>query len=192
MDGKQIKFDSIPCHCERSEAISNFENRDCHDLRSRNDSGFSLPELLVAIGILAIMAVGIFAITSYTQTHGKITTTETTIAIIDIALEQYYDFYDKFPNLNKPNESQPLPIPNPNTDTEFLYYKLTLCPEAKKTIGNIDMAMLKDDDDDGYPEIIDSWNRELKYIYNDNYNFPLVKSFGPDDANDTDDDITNR
>lgn len=146
------------------------------------NNGFSLPELLVAIAILALMAVGIFSITQYTQSHGKITTTETAIAILDTALEQYYEFYGKFPDVNNTDE------------TEFVYYKLTLCPDAKKTIGNIGRAMLKKVGSYDYPEIIDVWEEELKYVYDDEiHNFPLITSSGPDKDFDTDEDnITNR
>ena len=150
--------------------------------------GVTIVELLVAIGIIAILAVGMFTVGSYVETQAKEKLAKSTIETLVTALEQYYDFYNEFPDLNAGYDSQC------NFDIEKLYYKLTLAPEAKKALSQINTTLIVNNDNDEYPEIIDPWGIWLRYTYSksDDDNFPVIISFGPDKEPDTDDDITSK
>lgn len=145
--------------------------------------GVTIIEMLVAITIIAILAVGMFTIGSYVETQSKEKLAQSTIETLVTALEQYYDFYNKFPDeFSDPNES------------DELYKSLILCPEAKKTLDQINSKLRTDKDGDGYLEIRDPWEKEFRYTYNkiDEDNFPVITSTGPDKKLDSDDDITSK
>jgi len=154
----------------------------------------TLVEILVTIVIMAILAAGLFTVSNYMTKQSDIEMVKAEFTIIDTALEEYFDFYGKFPDPNADSEYDA-----GCDDIERLYYKLTLAPEAKATINKLDASLLQDDDEDGFIEIIDPWGTELEYTYDavNGDNFPTLRSYGPDketgdaDAKDMD-DITNK
>ena len=151
--------------------------------------GVTIIELLVAIGIIAILAVGMFTVGEYVNTQAKEKLAESTIETLVTALEQYCDFYDKFPDPNAVSEYDT----GCNLDIERLYYKLTLAPEAKKALNLINTTLIvNNDDSDNYLEIIDPWGTAFRYTYEPDDNFPVIISAGPDKKLGTKDDITSR
>ena len=152
--------------------------------------GVSLVELLFAIGIIAILAVGLFTVGEYVNTQAKEKLAKSTIEILVTALEQYYDFSNKFPD---PNTDDDYPDSDCNLDIERMYYKLTLVPEAKKVLNQINTTLIVDSNgNDGYLEIVDPWEKEFGYTYEPGDNFPVITSAGPDKELGTNDDITSK
>jgi prepilin-type N-terminal cleavage/methylation domain-containing protein len=159
--------------------------------RIANKYGLTLVEVLVAVVIIAILAAGLYSVGNYLETQSKIKLTKSTIEILSAAIEQYHDFYGRFPN--DPNHPS-----DPNLSMEQLYSQLSLAPDAKKILNQINFSagkkysLIKDTDKDGNPEIVDAWGTNLKYSYTSGDNFPLVTSAGPDGIWNDDDDITSR
>lgn len=60
--------------------------------------GFSLIELLVVIGIVAVLNIAIFPKFSAIQTTAKEISAKSSARTIMIALEQYYFLYQEYPN----------------------------------------------------------------------------------------------
>ncbi|MEN6385190.1 MAG: type II secretion system protein [Phycisphaerales bacterium] len=165
-------------------------------------SAFTLIELIVSIAVVAILAAGLFAVGNYIDTQMKIKRTQATIQLLLTALEQYYnDKYDL-----RPDSSPQFPDPNNNginyfragcdndaNSIEKLYYRLSLFPEVRKIMDQLPPKSLKDSDKDKNPEIVDVWNQNFRYKYENGWNFPEIISAGPDkkfrinDANSTDD-----
>ena len=154
--------------------------------RKENKYGLTLVEILVAIAIIAILAAGLYSVGNYVETQAKIKLTESTIETLCTALEQYYDFYKSFPDLNASG------YPVDCNGIERLYYKLGLAPDAKKIINQINPSLIKDVDNDKYPEIVDAWETDFRYSYNSGGNFPVIDSNGPDKKSGDDDDISSR
>jgi len=201
-------------------------------------TGLTIAEVLVAIAIVALLAVGLYSVGSYVETQSKITLTESTIETLVAALDEYHDFYGKFPFEagTSYNQSSLESATEPNglngnvTDKagtslpaadykdvyasgEALYHFLNKCPSSKKIVNSINLSMLTNKDNKNreyffdpnsggqpYPlmHIIDPWKTPLRYTYEQDNNFPVITSAGPDkDFGDTDtgkkeDNITSR
>lgn len=161
--------------------------------RKQNKIGLTLVEILVAIAIIAILAAGLYSVSNYIEKQAQIKLTESTIEILSTAIEQYHDFYGKFPDVNDNNG-----IPaDCDRCMERLYYRLSLAPDAKNILNQINSSMIvnvyKDEGPNIFPEIVDAWGTDFKYIYNSGDNFPLIESAGPDkDFNKTADNISSK
>lgn len=181
-----------------------------------SQTGVTIIELLVAIAIIAILAVGMFTVGSRVNTQTQEKLTQTTIETLVTALEEYYDFYGKFPfdaneNYDQTDlESDLGTVVNGThideySSSEALYYFLNKTPTSRKIVNSINESWLtnldegKDDliieiDSKDYPliRIIDPWGSPFRYTYNKDDNFPVIISFGPDKFSNTDDDITSK
>jgi len=133
-------------------------------------NGMTLIEILVAIAIMAILAAGLYSVSNYVQTQAKVKLTESTIELLSAALEQYYDFYGKFPfiadkyyNRNKLelNDSNglngkvsdkagtPLSLADYNdvyASSEAMYHFLNKCPDSKNIVSSIHSSLLTNED----------------------------------------------
>jgi len=137
--------------------------------RKQNKTGLTIAEILVAIAIVAILAVGLYSVGSYVETQSKITLTESTIETLVAALDEYHDFYGKFPfdadenygrNELKANSNgldgdvtdkagNSLPAADYNdvyASGEALYHFLNKCPSSKKIVNSINLSLLTNKD----------------------------------------------
>jgi prepilin-type N-terminal cleavage/methylation domain-containing protein len=134
--------------------------------RKQNKNGLTLVEILVAVLIIAILAAGLYSVSNYLETQSKIKLTKSTIEILCTALEQYRDFYGKFPfeagidygrNQLQSNEANGLNgnvsdnkcadfiAPDYNdiySSSEALYYFLNQFPAGKKIVDSINRSLL--------------------------------------------------
>ncbi|MBU1259590.1 MAG: prepilin-type N-terminal cleavage/methylation domain-containing protein [Planctomycetes bacterium] len=162
--------------------------------RNQNTNGLTIVEILVAIAIVAILAAGLYSVGNYVETQSKIKLTESTIETLVTALDEYHDFYGKFPDPNADSEY----LTGCDLSVEKLYYKLGLAPGAKKILGHINTSLIKDANSDGFREVVDAWGTDFGYDYKTSYNFPVITSAGPDrdfgvtDPNNAQDNITSR
>jgi prepilin-type N-terminal cleavage/methylation domain-containing protein len=148
-------------------------------------TGLTLVELLVAVAIVAALSAGLYIVGDYANKQAKIKFTESTIQILSTAIEQYHDFYGKFPfqattltydrnHLQAPpalidpnslgglvtdNTGVALPAANYNNlyaSSEALYYFLNKCPDAKTTIASLNPSLVTNKDDK---------NREYFFVF---------------------------
>jgi len=141
-------------------------------MKNAKHTGMTLIEIIVSVAIIAILAAGLFSVGSYIDTQTKIKKTESTIQLLVTALERYQDFYRGFPNKNSD-----------------LYEKLSLAPEAKKIIDQMDRKAMKKSGSNIL--FCDAWGNELDYDYDDGDNFPVITSPGPK-SDTTEDDISSK
>lgn len=155
-------------------------------------TGLTLVEILVAIVIMAVLAAGLYSVSNYVEKQAKAKLTESTIEILCSALEQYHDFYGKFPDITVASD-----YPANCDGIERLYYKLSLAPDAKNILNQINSSMIKNVDRNELPqiylEIVDLWGTDFRYTYTSGSNFPLIESAGPDkDFNTPADNISSK
>jgi len=134
--------------------------------RKKSKNGLTLVEIMVAITIVAILAAGLYSVSNYLEPQSKIKLTKSTIETLSAALEQYHDFYGKFPflagtdygrtqlELNDTNglngivvdkNGNPLSVTDYNNlyaSSEALYYFLNKFPAGKKIISSINKSLL--------------------------------------------------
>jgi prepilin-type N-terminal cleavage/methylation domain-containing protein len=149
-------------------------------------SGLTLAEILVAITIIAILAAGLYSVSNYIEKQAQTKLTESTIEILSTAIEQYHDFYDRFPfqadkNYGKPNLQTdvngvvvnkigtPLSASDYNdiyASSEALYYFLNKFPAGKEIVGSLNSSLLTNK---GYK------NKEYFIRFGtDTTNYPLI------------------
>ena len=151
--------------------------------KCRLQFGLTVVEVLISVAILAILVAGLFTVGSYVNKQAQEKLTESTIETLVTALEQYYDFYNEFPDPNDSDYDSP---------PEALFGRLYSTPGAKKVLMQISETLIADKDSDDKPEVYDPWGTPLRYIYNDGDNFPVITSAGPDKEFGTDDDINSK
>ena len=156
----------------------------------RYKHGLSLVEMLIVVGIIALLATMVIGIASRIDTQAKEKGVESTFALLEGALEEYKEFRGDFPG-------QPLKdFVNVSQHSEDLYRELYSIPSSRKVLEKISDSLIKHDFDTGtvppVPEIYDPWGTPLDYRYAPGGNFPELVSAGPDKIFDNADDITNR
>jgi prepilin-type N-terminal cleavage/methylation domain-containing protein len=176
------------------------------------NSGLTLLELLTAMALILIMVSMVLVATqvSWVDTNKKLT--ESTMALLDSALEDYREYNPYSGSTN------PLLFPEPNAlalsgvvfpadqvqdqvqvgktgHSASLYAGLNLVPDAKKILEKIadsQITLIEAAGGSKYPVFIDAWKTPLDYRYVDGMTFPVIISAGPDKKFNTTDDITNR
>ena len=150
--------------------------------------GLSLVEMLIVVGIIAILATMVIGVASRIDTQAKEKGTESIFALLDSALQEYREFTGRFP---EQLETDPA---NAATHSEYLYGELYSIPSARKILEKIsDSAVENRYGAAGTPaEIYDPWGTVLDYRYIAGDNFPLLVSAGPDKTFGTADDMSNK
>lgn len=135
--------------------------------RNQKTNGLTIAEILVAIAIVALLAAGLYSVSSYVETKSKITLTESTIETLAAAIDEYHDFYGKFPfkadtsygrgeleanNSNGLNGNVSVKdgVVGDYNDSyasiEALYYFLNKCPNSKKIVNSINISLITNKD----------------------------------------------
>jgi len=154
-------------------------------MKSRKyNAGFTLVEMLIVVAIIAILATMVVGLASRIDTKSKERALESTFALLDSALQEYYEYWNAFPNPDMPRLSH----------SAVLYKQLYSTPASQKILEKISPKLLRSDPNDAdAQQICDPWGTVLDYIYDASINnFPLLKSAGPDKTFGNTDDITNR
>ena len=132
----------------------------------RYKHGLSLVEMLIVVGIIALLATMVIGIAGHIDTQAKEKGVKSTFALLEGALEEYKEFQGDFPG-----------------QSGDLYRKLYSIPGSRKILDKIG---------DSAAGIYDPWGTPLDYRYAPGDNFPELVSAGPDKTFGNADDITNR
>jgi prepilin-type N-terminal cleavage/methylation domain-containing protein len=158
--------------------------------RKQNKNGLTIMEILVAVAIMAILAAGLYFAGHYVETQAKIKLTESTIETLVTAIDEYHDFYGKFPfeadkyynrgklqsndsnGLNGDvtnNAGTVLPAADYNdvyASSEAMYHFLNKCPGSKKIVNSINVSLITNKDNK---------NREYFFKFNSGVQvYPLM------------------
>jgi prepilin-type N-terminal cleavage/methylation domain-containing protein len=150
--------------------------------------GLSLVEILVTVSVIAILTAIVIGIATHIDNQSKERWLESTFALLESALQEYYEYTGRFPEQLEKN------FERSSAHSEYLYSELSLIPESRRILGKIDESLIKNEYDkaDMSPEIYDPWGVALDYTYAAGDNFPKLISAGPDKVFGNADDITNR
>jgi len=153
---------------------------------TRNSTGFSLVEILIVVAVVALLASMMLGVTELINSKSKQRALKATFALLDSALEEYYDYWDTFPDPNKVN-TPPFP-----SHSASLYAQLNLTPACRDIVEKLSNTVIRDNPDN-LPEVTDPWGTPLQYLYVPGETFPKLISAGPDkDLATVGDNITNR
>jgi len=158
-------------------------------MKTRNNKrGLSLMEMLIVVGIIAILATMVIGVASRIDTQAKEKGTESVFVLLDSALQEYREFAGHFPEQRETDSA------NAAIHSEYLYGELYSIPGSREVLEKIsDSAVANRYGEAGTPaEIYDPWGTVLDYRYVAGGNFPLLVSAGPDKRFGTADDMTNR
>ena len=150
--------------------------------------GVTLVEILVVVGIIAVLATMVIGIAGRIDNQSKERCLECTFTLLQCALQEYHEYTGKFPDQPEKDFTKVL------VHSEYLYKELHLIPESRKILDKISDLVLKNEHGTaGTPaEIYDPWGTLLDYRYVAGDNFPELISAGPDKMFGTADDINNR
>lgn len=162
--------------------------------------GFTLIEILVTLAVIVALAGVLWTMGRGLETQGKVKQQEQAFAILDSALQAYYDEAGVFPEVSVDDVLDELTLAQ--AVTESLWQQLLAVPESRFVAERLSDSLLKnlyassEAPDLDWPEIYDVWGRPVEYVWHANMAFPLLRSRGPngtyEDSNEVADDITNR
>jgi prepilin-type N-terminal cleavage/methylation domain-containing protein len=158
-------------------------------MKTRNKKhGLSLLEMLIVVGIIALLATMVISIASRIDSQSKEKGTESLLTLLDSALQEYRDFTGRFPEQPDINPADAV------IHSEFLYGELSSVPSAQTILKKLSNSSIENKyvTAQTIPEIYDPWGTALDYRYIAGENFPLLMSAGPDKTFGTADDINNR
>jgi type II secretory pathway pseudopilin PulG len=158
-------------------------------------TGLTLIELLIAVALVVILVSMTLMVTNKSYSDADVKAAEGTIALLDSALQEYYDYYNYFPVYAAITD--PALTSDEERHCAYLYRELNSVPDSRKIIERISDSRIKPRGN--FFIYIDSWGMALNYIYvndpanNNVMNFPLITSAGPDKNFETEaDNITNK
>lgn len=165
---------SYPYMVRQAEAMKTYTNK----------HGLSLIEMLVTIAIIAILAGITIRIVSHIDNQSNEKKLESTFALLDSALGEYFEYWKGFPD---PNKSPYL------TSSAALYGQLRSTPGTNEYLEGISEKLIqKNPGATDMLQIYDPWGTLLEYRYIPGYTYPKLISAGPDKVFGTVDDIQNK
>ena len=150
--------------------------------------GLSLVEMLIVVGLIAMLATMIISVVSRIDSQSKEKGVESVFVLLEGALEEYKEFQGGFPG-------QPvMDFTSAAAHSEYLYAQLYSVPGSRKILEKISDSLIENKFGaaDSPAEIYDPWSTALEYRYAPGDNFPKLISAGPDAIFDNTDDINNR
>jgi len=146
--------------------------------------GLTLVEMLIVVALIAILASMVMAIAGRIAGQTKEKGLEDIFALLESALQEYYEYWNAFPDPNKPPYL---------THSAALYGQLQATPSSRKILENIDKSLIKNNPAAvGMLQLCDPWGTVLDYKYVPGDTFPELISAGPDRIFATADDISSK
>lgn len=140
--------------------------------------------MVIVVGIIALLATMIISLVSRFDNQAKERGLESTFALLEDALQEYYEYWDSFP---APEQATYL------STSAALYGQLYSTPDSRKILEQISESLIKKHpDDNNMLQIYDPWGTVLEYKYSPGDSFPELLSAGPDKIFGTVDDISSR
>jgi len=170
--------------------MSNIKTRAPTTERRAACYGMTLIEMLVVLAVIILLAGIVVGVGLGIENQSKKKAVKATFALLEGALQEYYDFTGRFPAANDAN---------PNVNCEILYAALNSLPGSRRILENISEKIIHNKFNPAVVppiyEIYDPWSTVLDYRYIAGDSFPRLISAGPDKKTGVGfdgDNITNR
>ena len=167
---------------------------------TKHRPGFTLIEILVTITVIVVLASVLWKMGHGLETQGLVKQQKHAFAVLDSALQAYYEVTGTFPVVVVDDGLDDLV--QAQAATESMWQQLLAVPESRFVAERLSDKLLKDlyvspeNSDRDWPEIYDMWGRPVAYKWHAKMAFPILRSRGPngsfEDPNVLSDDITNR
>ncbi|MCP4452966.1 MAG: type II secretion system protein [Planctomycetes bacterium] len=167
---------------------------------TKHRPGFTLIEILVTITVIVVLASVLWKMGHGLETQGLVKQQKQAFAVLDSALQAYYEVTGTFPVVVLDDGQDELV--QAQAATESMWQQLLAVPESRFVAERLSDKLLKDlyvspdNPDRDWPEIYDVWGRPVAYMWRAKMAFPILRSRGPngsfEDPNVLSDDITNR
>jgi prepilin-type N-terminal cleavage/methylation domain-containing protein len=154
---------------------------------SRHNSGLTLVEMLVVLGIIVILSAIVVTVTLRVDTQSKENSLRNAFALVGCALREYYEAKGQFPPQAERNPANAL------AHIESMYQELRLIPASRQVLDQLAPGVVKSEG--GIADLrsmSDPWGTVMDYIYAPDNTFPELISAGPDRQFGTGDDISNK
>jgi prepilin-type N-terminal cleavage/methylation domain-containing protein len=166
----------------------------------KHKPGFTLIEILVTLTVIVVLASVLWKMGHGLQSQGLVKRQKQAFAVLDSALQAYYEVVGAFPvslvddGLDDLVQAQ--------AATESMWQTLLAVPESRFVAERLSDELLKnryvspENPDRDWPEIYDVWGRPVAYVWHAKMAFPILRSRGPsgsyEGSSELSDDITNR
>ncbi len=154
---------------------------------ARRHLGLSLVEMLVVVGVIALIASVAVTLTLRMTNQAKERDLASIFALLKTALQEYREETGEFP-LQAERESA-----NASSHMQLLYERLMAEPASRQVLTQL--AGLSSGNDTTGREVgrvLDPWGTVLDYQYGPDDDLPELISAGPDRQFGTEDDISSR
>jgi len=154
---------------------------------SRHNSGVTLVEMLVVLGIILVLSGIVVTLTRRVDTQSKENALRNAFALVGSALREYYDAKGQFPPQAEQNPANAL------AHIESMYQELRSVPASRQVLDKLSPGVVKSEG--GVADLrsmSDPWGTVMDYIYLPNNTFPELISAGPDRQFGTGDDMSNK
>ena len=150
----------------------------------------TLIEMLVVLAVIVLLAGIVVGVGLGIENQSKKKAVKAAFALLESALQEYYDFTGMFPAANDAD---------PNVNCEILYAALDSLPGSRRILENISEKVIHNKFNPAVVppiyEIYDPWGTVIDYRYIASDSFPRLISAGPDKKTGIGfdgDNITNR
>jgi prepilin-type N-terminal cleavage/methylation domain-containing protein len=154
---------------------------------SRHNSGVTLVEMLVVLGIIVVLSSIVVTLTLRVDNQSKENAVNNALTLASGALREYYEAKGQFPPQPERNSANAL------AHVELMYQALRAEPASRQVLDKLSSAMVKSEG--GAADLramYDPWGTPMDYIYAPNETFPQLISAGPDRQFGTGDDIVSK
>ncbi len=154
---------------------------------SRHNSGVTLVEMLVVLGIIVVLAGIVVTVTLRVDTQSKENALRSAFALVGTALREYYEAKGQFPPQPERNSANAL------AHIESMYQELRSVPASRQILDRLAPGVVKNEG--GIADLRsmrDPWGTVMDYVCVPDSTFPELISAGPDRLFGTGDDISNK
>jgi prepilin-type N-terminal cleavage/methylation domain-containing protein len=154
---------------------------------SRKNSGVTLVEMLVVLGIILVLSGVVVTVTLRVDTQSKENALRNAFALVGSALREYYDAKGQFPPQAERNPANAL------AHIQSMYQELRAVPASREVLDKLGPGVVRSEG--GVADLrsmSDPWGTVLDYVYVPNNTFPELISAGPDRQFGTGDDMSNK
>lgn len=157
---------------------------------TKHDSGLTLIEVLVVVGIIAVLASMVIVLTRRIENQSKQNTLANAFALLKAALQEYYGDQGAFP----PQPVRAGDAAMARANMQMMYASLEAVPASREILKGISSTLVRDEAASmDAMTVHDPWGTVLDYVYTPKVDqFPVLISAGPDRQFGTTDDISSR